>query len=127
MDAIDGVRECVSAGRSGEDGSVGRALGLRNGTRRNVEVFRGEDGGLSVEATEVDGPATGCDDEDVPPFGSDGKITAAGAVGSDSFSSEPLTDGVGGFPGDGRCVGVCGDVMAVVGGGDMTEGTGDGV
>lgn len=96
IDASDAVREWVSIGRSGEGNAV-RVLGLRKGTRRKVDVLRGDVGG-AVD----DGPATGCEDEEAALFGAVNEVTAGDGDGECTygFSSKPFTEGVEGFPAD---------------------------
>ena len=76
VDASDGVREWASAGRRGEEGNTVRVLGLRKGTRRKVDVLRGDVGG-----TADDGPATGCEDEEAALFGGVNEVAAGDGAG----------------------------------------------
>ena len=78
-----------------------RVFGLRNGTRRKVDVLRGDVGGAADE-----GPAKGCEDEEEALFGAVTGVAVGDVVGdkdrewTDGLSSNPFTEGVGRFPAD---------------------------
>lgn len=109
MDAVEGVREWVSAGRRGEEGSVGRVFGARKGTCRNVDPLRDAAMCLSevgeTEA-EVEGPARGRGLATLFPFEAgeeiwtdDGEETVTG----DTFAGE---DGIEVDDGEGSPAGI---------------------
>lgn len=126
VDASDGVREWVSTGRSGDEGNTVRVLGLRRGTRRKVDVLRGDNGG-AVD----DGPATGCEDEEAPceavDGGSAGDRASDGEGDGDGLSSVPFTESAGGCPVDMVSTDAGDGWIAAMGAGAATEGAGGGI